>query len=572
MVRPRGPGFRILTYLMNTCTLRTLARNCGLLASLASLSTTAGAQVVAGTLNVDLNASAFTTGSPWVNAGAYGGQFDGQGTPRAGAIFGAPAVILDGSDALRSTFAVTDLVGGASRTVEVWAYQNGVRNEEALVAWSRRGGGDATNESFNWGASREWGAHGGWGQNADMGWNQVAGNNPGNADVLTNMPALGSWHHLVYTYDSATTTMSFYDNGVLKNSQALNAYSGGALALNTHSGFNMVIGGQTANVAAPGTTDGGGTGQGTLFTGAIGQVRVHTGVLAAGDVLANYNLSAGSYGGPVGAQLTTGPAHRYTFNGLATANDGDVVLDVVGGAHAQIRGAGAIPAGSTGLDLPGGASATQAYVDLPNGLLSSRTNVTLEAWVTTQSTQNWSRIIDFGTGSDGEILGPGVPDGSSSGSNYFFINGSNGTSTTQRFERVGRGVPAGSLNTSSARDTLLSVNHGIEEHYAIVFDDAADEWRYYRNGLLTEVLPDTNALSALPDLNNWLGRSQFSGDANLDGIFNEFRISDYALSDAQIYGNFLAGPDVVNVIPEPASTAVLVMGASVFLLRRRRTR
>lgn len=557
---------------MNTSTLRTLAKSCGLLASLTTFSTTARAQVVAGTLNVDLSAGAFSTGNPWVNAGAYGGQFDVQGTPRAGSVFGAPAVIFDGSDALRSTFAVTDLVGGASRTVEVWAYQNGVRSEESLVAWSRRGGGDGTNESFNWSANREWGAHGGWGANADMGWNPVAGNNPGSADDLTNMPTLGSWHHLVYTYDSASTTMSFYDNGVLKNSQALNSYGGGALALNTHSGFNMVIGGQTANVAAPGTTDGGGTGQGTLFTGAIGQVRVHTGVLSAADVLGNYNLSAANYGGPSGAQLTTGPAHRYTFNGLASANDGDTVPDLVGGAHGVIRGGGATVFGASGLDLPGGSSATQAYVDLPNGLLSSRTNVTLEAWVTTQSTQNWSRIMDFGTGSDGEILGPGVPDGSSAGSNYFFINSSNGTSTTQRLERVGRGVPAGSLNTSSARDTLLSVNHGIEDYYAIVFDDAADEWRYYRNGLLTEVLPDTNSLSALTDVNSWLGRSQFSGDANLDAILNEFRISDYVLSDAEIYGNYLAGADVVNLIPEPSSAAVIVLGASVFLIRRRRTR
>jgi len=49
-------------------------------------------------------------------------------------------------------------------------------------------------------------------------------------------------------------------------------------------------------------------------------------------------------------------------------------------------------------------------------------------------------------------------------------------------------------------------------------------------------------LSAIPDINNWLGRSQWP-DAMYDGSYNEFRIYNHALSDEQVRGNLVLGPD-----------------------------
>lgn len=553
---------------MTPASLKSMSFGCGLLATLATLTMpTAHAIDIAGSLEVNLNASTYTTGNPWSNAGAFGGLFNPVGTPKRETVWGAQAVMFDGSDAMRSTFPVTTLAGGASRSVEVWAWQAANRHEETMVGWGRRGD-DGRNESFNWGSSNSWGAHGGWGDNADVGWNPGANNNnPGDSDNITGNPTLGSWHHLVYTYNSANTTMSFYDNGALKNSVQLSAYGGGTLALNTHSGYNMLIGSQNdqGNNATPGAN----AGDNISFSGAIGQVRVHSGVLTPANVTTNFSQEVANYTGftQTAAALPTGPVNRYTFNNLAGATAGTVITDVVGGQHGTLRGAGATVAGTTGIDLPGGSPATAAYIDLPNGLISSKTNITLEAWVTTQTTQNWGRIMDFGTGTAGEITDVG---GSADGTTFLMLSGSNGTSSNQQIERRGAVLPAGSVNGYVHRETTLTVNNGVQQYVALTYDDATDEWRYYRNGILMEVLPDTAALSAIPDVNSWLGRSQFINDANLDGIFNEFRISNYALNGQQVYGNFLAGPDVVNLIPEPSSAAALILVAGSLATRRRR--
>src|SRR5690606_24333328 len=55
------------------------------------------------------------------------------------------------------------------------------------------------------------------------------------------------------------------------------------------------------------------------------------------------------------------------------------------------------------------------------------------------------------------------------------------------------------------------------------------------------------ALSDLNDVNNWLGRSNWTVDANLQATFDEFRIYDFALTTNQVLGNFQAGPDTLNI-------------------------
>jgi len=76
-------------------------------------------------------------------------------------------------------------------------------------------------------------------------------------------------------------------------------------------------------------------------------------------------------------------------------------------------------------------------------------------------------------------------------------------------------------------------------------------------------------LSSIPDVNNWLGRSQYSGDLNTDGVYDEFRVYNYALSPNQVLGNFNAGPDVINV-PEPGTATLLGITAGAMGLRKRR--
>jgi hypothetical protein len=121
----------------------------------------------------------------------------------------------------------------------------------------------------------------------------------------------------------------------------------------------------------------------------------------------NFNLT---FTGATG--LLRAPVNRWSFfRPAGPIPDGTVLYDSVGGANAVLRGAGAtadVPYGvGRGVRLPGGSSGTAAYVDLPNGIISSKTRVTLECWFTQFSGGGYKRLFDFGNGTAGEITGPG---------------------------------------------------------------------------------------------------------------------------------------------------------------------
>jgi hypothetical protein len=52
-------------------------------------------------------------------------------------------------------------------------------------------------------------------------------------------------------------------------------------------------------------------------------------------------------------------------------------------------------------------------------------------------------------------------------------------------------------------------------------------------------------LSALDDVNVWLGRSQYAADPGLGGMFTELRLYGVARTDAQIAASQAAGPDAL---------------------------
>ena len=66
--------------------------------------------------------------------------------------------------------------------------------------------------------------------------------------------------------------------------------------------------------------------------------------------------------------------------------------------------------------------------------------------------------------------------------------------------------------------------------------------------------PAEAQISQLNDVNNWLGRSNWTADANVQGTYDEFRLYDYALDKDEVLGNFEAGPDILNLaIPGDAN-------------------
>jgi hypothetical protein len=73
-------------------------------------------------------------------------------------------------------------------------------------------------------------------------------------------------------------------------------------------------------------------------------------------------------------------------------------------------------------------------------------------------------------------------------------------------------------------------------------------------------------LSTMTNNNNWLGRSQWP-DPIFDGVINEFRIHNSALTAGQVATSFARGADA---IPEPASGVLLLAGLGAATLVRRR--
>ncbi|MBK8001914.1 MAG: hypothetical protein IPK15_25235 [Verrucomicrobia bacterium] len=76
--------------------------------------------------------------------------------------------------------------------------------------------------------------------------------------------------------------------------------------------------------------------------------------------------------------------------------------------------------------------------------------------------------------------------------------------------------------------------------------------RTYENGVLQNTFTAPGAMSAINDVNAWLGRSQYD-DLNMQGEFDEFRIYDRVLTAREVAGNFGAGPEVVNLSEDPVS-------------------
>ena len=85
------------------------------------------------------------------------------------------------------------------------------------------------------------------------------------------------------------------------------------------------------------------------------------------------------------------------------------------------------------------------------------------------------------------------------------------------------------------------------------WDAPSGEWRRYEDARLVDSIPDPDGAMGLITDNCWIGRSLNSADPNPDIILEEFRLHDYALSQAEIILSDRLGPDVL-VFPGVEST------------------
>ncbi|HYQ41514.1 MAG TPA: LamG domain-containing protein [Polyangiaceae bacterium] len=237
------------------------------------------------------------------------------------------------------------------------------------------------------------------------------------------------------------------------------------------------------------------------------------------------NHSGGKDADDAGAPPSSTPPHllhRYGFDG-----EGTRVVDSVGSADGMLMG-GAVLDGAGHVTLDG----SDDYVNLPNGLISGLSDVTLVAWLAWNGGPCWQRVFDFGSSDAGED--------------------NVGNATSSLFATAKRcGNPDPELGPAAAMETTEGILGSVDGHarfpelnramLAVSVDGSALELSLYAAGKplgTGKAVP----LALLTDENDWLGRSQWVQDEHLQGTFDEFRIYDVVLSDTELAAIEAAGP------------------------------
>ncbi len=220
--------------------------------------------------------------------------------------------------------------------------------------------------------------------------------------------------------------------------------------------------------------------------------------------------------------------NRYSFNDTdnGAGNVGAAIADSVGGAS----GNGVLPNGGDLASVPGQlilSAASQQYVQLPAGVLSNYTAVTIDAWVTTQTLPTYCFFWGFGNTDSGGY-----------GANYLF------GSLARQYVAIAGVDPGYTAEQGTAGGANLS---GVTVHFTTVCNPAAGYIALYTNGVLQSINKGvTTPLSSVQDVYSYIGKSLYNGDPYGDMQLDEFRIWNGALNDLQVAGTDVAGPGTVS--------------------------
>lgn len=210
---------------------------------------------------------------------------------------------------------------------------------------------------------------------------------------------------------------------------------------------------------------------------------------------------------------------RYDFNGT-----GSTVRDRVGSSHAQVLG-GAQLDGSGALTLDG----SNDYVNMPNGLISRFSSVTVMVWFTFAGSSCWQRAFDFGSSSTGEGSA-----GNATSALALTPSSCPNNVVTGLFEQ------SGALRSASG----THINAGAPTQAALSFDGARGVMTLFVNGAMVADSAVPWQLAQIQDVNVWLGRSQWAQDAFFEGSLDELRIYARALGAPEVAMLNARGPDM----------------------------
>lgn len=174
-----------------------------------------------------------------------------------------------------------------------------------------------------------------------------------------------------------------------------------------------------------------------------------------------------------------------------------------------------------------------AYVDLPNNILidymEDASSVSIEAWFIDQGSGNWGRIWDFGNSDAGEGA-------AGSGTSYAFM-GVAGDFIRGAYKLTGQSEQGMNLTPRPSTGVLHQVvwTSDAGANLAVIYVDGV---KLGANTAVTATPVDLGAT-----VNDWLGRSQYSGDAYFMGSISEFRVYQGILTPLEVAVDAAAGPD-----------------------------
>jgi hypothetical protein len=189
---------------------------------------------------------------------------------------------------------------------------------------------------------------------------------------------------------------------------------------------------------------------------------------------------------------------------------GTTAADASGNAHTGTLVNAAWTAVSAGYAVA--LSGSNAYVNLPSGLLDGFTDCTIAAWVRWSGGGWQQRIFDFGSGTDKYI--------------YLSPSGTNGVL------HFGISI-CGPVGEQTIVDTA-ALPANTWTHVAVTLSGTTGTLYVNHNAVATNTAMLDSQLRSINTSRSWLGRSQFPADPYFNGFIDEFRIYKGVLTQAQI--------------------------------------
>jgi hypothetical protein len=249
--------------------------------------------------------------------------------------------------------------------------------------------------------------------------------------------------------------------------------------------------------------------------------------VAPSDV-GNYSVTVSNQVGTANSSTVSVSVAQQTLDHRYSMDDANVT-DSIGGANGApvnnitFSGGQAIFPGTSASGPAGD------YINLPGGLISGYSSVTFEIWATIQPNGAWNQICAFGD------------QAGTAGNTYLALIPHSGPNDYRMTIRT--------LSNERATAGATPVDTSVPVHLVGVYNADTSNEVLYANGRQVSSRSTPIDIANVNNLNSWLGRSLFDGDAGMKGSIDEFRIWNGPLTPLHIAVNDGLGPNSVNTNP-----------------------